>query len=54
MSETNEANRTKDADQSPERIDDPQAGLARFRDAMRRILRVNKQGLPLGRIERTP
>lgn len=46
MSATNEASRTsKDADQSPERIDDPQAGLARLREVMRRILRVDKSDL---------
>ena len=42
MSEQKRRTRTSDADQRPERIKDPRAGLDRLKDALKHILKVPK------------
>ena len=42
MSAQKRLTRTSGADQSPERINDPPAGLDRLRHALKRILSVSK------------
>ena len=44
MTETKDPRPTRDADQSPERID-PRSGLDRLKRAMRRILKVPKDSI---------
>ena len=45
MSEKQEHTRTPDADQGPERIDDPPAGLDRLKKTLKRILKVPKSAI---------
>jgi len=45
MSEREKRTPNSDADQSPERIKDPKAGLDRLRDAMKHILKVPKSAV---------
>lgn len=45
MSEQDERTRTSDADQSRDKIEDPQVGLDRLRNVLKRILSVRKQDL---------
>ena len=42
MSETKKPTPTTDADRSPERIGDPNAGLRRKEKALKRILKITK------------